>query len=57
MNLAWLKGSLTESEMAEEHPKELAALKRKLLEEDGKMISVIVDGEKDAANTSEEKSI
>jgi hypothetical protein len=43
--------------MAEEHPKELAALKRKSLEKDGKMISVIVDGEKDAANTSEEKSI
>ena len=57
INLAWLKGSLTESEMAEEHTKELATLKRKALEEDGKMISVIVDEEEDAANTSEGKSI
>ena len=56
MNLAWLKGSLTESEMAEEHPKELAAIKRKELAEDGKMISVIVN-EENASSTSEKKSI
>jgi hypothetical protein len=43
--------------MAEEHPKELATLKREALEEDGKMISVIVDEEEGAANTSEGKSI
>jgi formate dehydrogenase gamma subunit len=38
MNLAWLTGYLTETEMAEEHPLELEAIKRKELEE--KMLSV-----------------
>jgi cytochrome b subunit of formate dehydrogenase len=56
MNLAWLKGSLTESEMAEEHPKELAAIKRKELAEDGKIISVIVN-EENASSMSEKTSI
>jgi len=29
MNLAWIKGTITEAEMADEHPLELEALKRK----------------------------
>jgi formate dehydrogenase gamma subunit len=56
MNLAWLKGSLTESEMAEEHPKELAELKRKTLDQDEKMISVAADEEEDAESNSDQKS-
>jgi cytochrome b subunit of formate dehydrogenase len=40
MNLAWLKGTITEAEMADEHPLELEALKRKKLEEDDAMIIV-----------------
>jgi cytochrome b subunit of formate dehydrogenase len=32
MNLAWLKGTITEKEMAEEHPLELNAIKRKKLQ-------------------------
>lgn len=43
MNLAWFKGTITEAEMADEHPLELEALKRKKLEEDDAMI--IVDSE------------
>ncbi len=43
MNLAWLKGTITEAEMAEEHPIELEALKHKKLEEDDAMI--IIDSE------------
>ncbi len=33
MNLAWLKGTITEEEMADEHPLELRELKKKELEE------------------------
>jgi hypothetical protein len=40
MNLAWLKGTITEAEMADEHPLELEALKRRKLEEDDAMIIV-----------------
>jgi cytochrome b subunit of formate dehydrogenase len=40
MNLAWLKGTITEAEMADEHPLELNALKRKRLEKDNAMIVV-----------------
>ncbi len=36
MNLAWLKGTLTEEEMAEEHPAELEELKAKEAEEEKK---------------------
>ncbi len=28
MNLAWLKGTISEEEMAEEHPKELERIKK-----------------------------
>ncbi len=46
INLAWLRGYLTEAEMAEEHPLELEAIKRKELEET--MLSVSVsETEKD----------
>ena len=40
MNLAWLKGTITEAEMADEHPLELEAIKRRKLEEDDAMIVV-----------------
>ncbi len=43
MNLAWLKGSLTEAEMADEHPLELAMIKRKALEADD--ASIVVETE------------
>jgi len=33
MNLAWLKGTLTEEEMEEEHPLELERIKRETMEE------------------------
>jgi hypothetical protein len=33
MNLAWLKGTLSEAEMHEEHPLELEAIKRQELAE------------------------
>jgi cytochrome b subunit of formate dehydrogenase len=33
MNLAWLKGTITEEEMMDEHPLELQEIKRKELEE------------------------
>ncbi len=33
MNLAWIKGTLTEEEMAEEHPKELERLKKENLKQ------------------------
>jgi formate dehydrogenase gamma subunit len=33
MNLAWLKGTISEAEMAEEHPLELEEIKRRKLEE------------------------
>jgi hypothetical protein len=46
MNLAWLKGTITEAEMADEHPLELEALKRKKLEEDDAMI--VVDTEENS---------
>lgn len=36
MNLAWLKGTITEEEMMDEHPLELQELKRKELEEAAK---------------------
>jgi cytochrome b subunit of formate dehydrogenase len=39
INLAFLKGTITEGEMAEEHPLELAALKRQQMErEDGSIV-------------------
>jgi formate dehydrogenase gamma subunit len=38
MNLAWLKGTITEKEMAEEHPLELNALKRQKLEDDAMIV-------------------
>ena len=40
MNLAWLKGTITEKEMAEEHPLELKALKRQKLQEEEAMIVI-----------------
>jgi formate dehydrogenase gamma subunit len=46
MNLAWLKGTITETEMADEHPLELEELKRKQLEENESMI--IVDSEENS---------
>jgi formate dehydrogenase gamma subunit len=36
MNLAWLKGTITEEEMEDEHPLELEAIKRRELEEEAK---------------------
>ena len=33
MNLAWLKGTITEEEMEDEHPLELEAIRRKQQEE------------------------
>ncbi len=33
MNLAWLKGTITEEEMEDEHPLELEAIRRRKLEE------------------------
>jgi cytochrome b subunit of formate dehydrogenase len=46
MNLAWFKGTITEAEMADEHPLELEAVKRKKLEEDDAMI--VVDSEENS---------
>jgi hypothetical protein len=50
MNLAWLKGTITEAEMADEHPLELEALKRKKLEEQDAMI--VVDSEENSNESS-----
>ena len=50
MNLAWLKGTITEAEMADEHPLELEALKRKKLVEDDAMI--IVDSKENSNGNS-----
>jgi len=36
MNLAWLKGTISEEEMAEEHPLELEELRRKKAEEEAR---------------------
>ena len=36
MNLAWLKGTITEEEMEDEHPLELDAIKKKRLEEEAR---------------------
>jgi formate dehydrogenase gamma subunit len=55
MNLAWLQGTITEAEMADEHPLELEALQRKKLEEKDAMI--VVDSEKNSNESrSNEKS-
>jgi cytochrome b subunit of formate dehydrogenase len=40
MNLSWLKGTLTESEMAEEHPLELEEIKKEEMEKEGAVIVV-----------------
>ncbi|MGD1044102.1 MAG: cytochrome b/b6 domain-containing protein [Bacteroidota bacterium] len=53
MNLAWLKGTITEAEMADEHPLELEALKRKKSEEDDAMI--IVDSEENSNGNGTKK--
>jgi cytochrome b subunit of formate dehydrogenase len=47
MNLAWIKGTLTEEEMEEEHPLELERIRAKRKEEgaQGDMIDVPVDGD------------
>jgi cytochrome b subunit of formate dehydrogenase len=50
MNLAWLQGTITEAEMADEHPLELEALQRKKLEEKDAMI--VVDSEKNSNESS-----
>jgi len=48
MNLAWLTGSITETEMAEEHPLELEAMKRK------EMLGEIVVEEGETSETEKE---
>jgi len=53
MNLAWLKGTITEAEMADEHPLELEAIKRRKLEEDDAMI--VVDSKENSNDNKNNK--
>jgi hypothetical protein len=55
MNLAWLKGTITEKEMAEEHPLELNAIKRQKLENEAMIVIEATDVQQKPKPVAENK--